>query len=62
MHYSSLIFSTCKQDCHKVVNTLGRLNTLFISIYDLGMPRICLAKMPHLEIDLHGCATKQEDL
>jgi hypothetical protein len=47
---------------HKVANTPARLNTLFVSIYDLGMPRICLAKMPHLEIDLHGCAAKQEDL
>jgi len=26
------------------------------------MPRICLARMPHLETNLHGCATKQEDL
>jgi hypothetical protein len=54
-------FSICKQHHHKVVNTLARLNTLFVLNYDLGMPRICLAKMPQLEIDLHGCATKQED-
>jgi hypothetical protein len=37
-------FSTCKWSLCKVVNTLARLNTLFVTIYDLGMPRICLAK------------------
>jgi hypothetical protein len=36
-------FSTCKWHLHKVVNTLARLNTLFVSICDPRMQRICLA-------------------
>jgi hypothetical protein len=34
-------FSACKQQCHKDVNTLARLNILYIPICD---PRICLIK------------------
>ncbi len=34
----------CKHHCCKVVNTEARLNIFFVSIYHLGMPRICLAK------------------
>jgi hypothetical protein len=34
----------CKHHCCKVVNVEARLNIFFVSIYHLGMPRICLAK------------------
>ncbi len=36
-------FSTCRWYCHKIINILT-LNTFLISIYDLGMLRIRLAK------------------
>jgi hypothetical protein len=32
-----------KQQCHKNVNTLTRLNIFSIPIWDPRMPRICLA-------------------
>ncbi len=41
--YSSK-FSICKWCGCKDVNTLARLNIFSISICDLGMPKICLAK------------------
>jgi hypothetical protein len=39
-------FSTCKQHLRKVVNILARLNIIFVSICDPGMPRIYLAINP----------------
>jgi hypothetical protein len=35
-------FSTCNRHCYKTINTLARLNTIFVSIYGLGMLRKCL--------------------
>ncbi len=37
-------FSTCRRYCRKIINILTTLNTFFISIYNLGMLRICLAE------------------
>ncbi len=37
-------FSTCRWYCCKIINILTTLNTFLISIYDLVMLRICLAK------------------
>jgi hypothetical protein len=42
-------------------HTRTRLNTFFVSICDLGMPKKNWLEMPHLKIDLHDCTTKEKD-